>query len=581
MKVNLIRLISPPNLRHFQSLVALCLLTLGTGAAPASVAYGTINNFDTVNDTGGQCHGFEIEIEDIHSLDITYTYNWNHYGTPKIVEDNTNLLHPKVRVRYESAKNTNGTWAAYTAVPSGPIAPTQGHQFTNPSLNFGGEHFGVGYRGTPTNITYHWLIDGGAGVLVLGPAVNIATPTFAYVPAGAVVPAQVQAAIVPPSPPVPDPLEFGAASWVKEIRTTIHNNNEVKLRNLISKDPDYPDLKDWRNGEPDEVEVEWQILQIDHNASNGAANGELKGAPENLPNGDEVITRRYEFYKYVGPFDLQTGEALVQSVGLDGIHGGTNTIYTNTVVVGTYLGAQMSAFEVDAPLGLIEHLPDGKINTPYAARTVVISATTNFVATTSGALPAGMTFDVVAGVVSGTPTASGVFTFQVQVSVSNNLVLTKTYPFTIAAAGGVLPPHSSVDTSGSPLNGGTTTGDGVYTNGTSVTVVATPHPGFGFVNWTENGTVVSGSASFQFTNDVNRSLVANFIAVPRMSFSAPQANTLAIRWPTNFSGFLLQQNLNLGTTNWLNVANIASVVGTNNQVTLSPLNGKGFFRLRR
>ena len=581
MKVNLIRLISPPNLRHFQSLVALCLLTLGTGAAPASVAYGTINNFDTVNDTGVQCHGFEIEIEDIHSLDITYTYNWNHYGTPKIVEDNTNLLHPKVRVRYESAKNTNGTWAAYTAVPSGPIAPTQGHQFTNPSLNFGGEHFGVGYRGTPTNITYHWLIDGGAGVLVLGPAVNIATPTFAYVPAGAVVPAQVQAAIVPPSPPVPDPLEFGAASWVKEIRTTIHNNNEVKLRNLISKDPDYPDLKDWRNGEPDEVEVEWQILQIDHNASNGAANGELKGAPENLPNGDEVITRRYEFYKYVGPFDLQTGEALVQSVGLDGIHGGTNTIYTNTVVVGTYLGAQMSAFEVDAPLGLIEHLPDGKINTPYAARTVVISATTNFVATTSGALPAGMTFDVVAGVVSGTPTASGVFTFQVQVSVSNNLVLTKTYPFTIAAAGGVLPPHSSVDTSGSPLNGGTTTGDGVYTNGTSVTVVATPHPGFGFVNWTENGTVVSGSASFQFTNDVNRSLVANFIAVPRMSFSAPQANTLAIRWPTNFSGFLLQQNLNLGTTNWLNVANIASVVGTNNQVTLSPLNGKGFFRLRR
>ena len=75
----------------------------------------------------------------------------------------------------------------------------------------------------------------------------------------------------PPEVPV---LEFGLASWVKEIRTTSHNNNEVKLRDLVSDDPDDPEDRNWRNGEPDEVEVEWQILQTDYNAANGGANGE-------------------------------------------------------------------------------------------------------------------------------------------------------------------------------------------------------------------------------------------------------------------------------------------------------------------
>src|SRR4051812_692694 len=162
--------------------LALSVLALSANISRASVAYGTINNFDTVNDTGVECHGFEIELEDIHSQDITYTYNWNHYGTPKISEDNSNPLHSKVRIRYESGKTTNGTWAAYTAIPSGPIAPTDGHRFTDPSVNFGGEHFGAGYSAPATNIIYHWLIDDGAGQLIRGPAVNVATPTFIYFP---------------------------------------------------------------------------------------------------------------------------------------------------------------------------------------------------------------------------------------------------------------------------------------------------------------------------------------------------------------------------------------------------------------
>lgn len=567
--------IRPP----LRGLVILSVLALSGVVAHASIAYGSINNFDTVNDTGVPCHGFEIELEDLHSTDVTHTYSWNHYGTPRITEDHSDPVHTnRVFVRY-AAVRTNGVWSAYTAVPAGPIGPTQGHQFTNPLTNFGGEHFGVGYRVPPSAIKYNWLIDNGAGVLIHGGAVNVATPTFVYFPPVAALPAQVQAAIVPPPPPVPDPLEFGVASWVKEIRTETHNNNEVKLRDLVSDDPDDPNDKNWRNGEPDEVEVEWQLLQIDHNSGNGGENGELVGAPEDLNHGDEVVTRRYEFYKYVGPLDAETGEAKAQSVGPDGIHGGTNSIYTNTVVVGAYIGSQMAAFDIDAPIGLIDHLQDGTINTAYPARTVVISGTTNFVATSSGALPSGMAFNPTNGVVSGTPTASGVFTFHVQASSSNNPVVTRTYLFTIAAAGVVLPPHSSVETSASPLNGGTTTGNGVYTNGTTATVTATPAAGFVFVNWTDNSEVVSSSTRYLFTNLVHRSLVANFVAVPQLSLSMPQPNALVIAWPTNFSGFVLQQNSDLGTTNWLSATNSVSVVGSNKQVTITPLTGSGFFRL--
>src|SRR5690348_6343017 len=67
-------------------LLAMCVLASASGMARASVAYGSINNFDTVNDTSNVCHGFEIELDDIRSTDITYTFDYNHYGTPKITE---------------------------------------------------------------------------------------------------------------------------------------------------------------------------------------------------------------------------------------------------------------------------------------------------------------------------------------------------------------------------------------------------------------------------------------------------------------------------------------------------------------
>src|SRR5262249_25656271 len=62
----------------------LALLAL---AAPDSMhaqvtLYGALSNFDVVNDTGGEVHGFEIEF---HGLTVvTSYYNGNRYGAPQV-----------------------------------------------------------------------------------------------------------------------------------------------------------------------------------------------------------------------------------------------------------------------------------------------------------------------------------------------------------------------------------------------------------------------------------------------------------------------------------------------------------------
>lgn len=493
--------------------------------ADASTAYGSLNNFDCVNDTGVEAHGFEIELDDIHCTDITYTYDYNHYGIPKITEDNTDSAHPKVFIRYAAKRNSDGTWTAYTAVPSGPISPTDGHQFTNPSVNFGGEHFGVGYYGAPTAVKYNWLIDDGSGNLVHGPPVYVSTPTFTYYPPAGMQPAQVQAVIVPPPPPAPPVLQFGEATWVKDIKTTTHNSNKVELVDLVDPDPDDPDAQNWANGEPAEVETEWRILQTEF-ADAGNPKGVLEGMPEDLPGGDEVITRRYEFYKYIGPIDAESGEAMADEVSPDGIHGVGSVTYNDHLdpmtgewvevtvdlstveVVGDFFGAQMAGFDIAPALGLIDHIPDGELGVAYAARTVVVAGGAAFLAMVSGSLPDGTMFDEITGVFSGTPSTAGVFTFTVEASDTSGAFVSKTYTVTIPA-GDVA--TSTVVTSASPLDGGSTTGDGVYDNGTPVTVVAAHNAGYAFVNWTEDGVEVSASAVYPFTVNEDRSLVANFV----------------------------------------------------------------------
>ena len=62
-----------------------------------------------------------------------------------------------------------------------------------------------------------------------------------------------------------------------------------------------------------------------------------------------------------------------------------------------------------------------------------------------------------------------------------------------------------------PTQGGTTTGAGTFNHGQTATVTATPAAGYSFVNWTENGNVVSNQPYFSFTIEQSHTLIANFV----------------------------------------------------------------------
>ncbi len=58
--------------------------------------------------------------------------------------------------------------------------------------------------------------------------------------------------------------------------------------------------------------------------------------------------------------------------------------------------------------------------------------------------------------------------------------------------------------------GGSINGAGVYNMGTTAELKAIPASGYTFINWTEDGFVVSSDEIFSFTVDGNRNLIANF-----------------------------------------------------------------------
>jgi hypothetical protein len=84
-------------------------------------------------------------------------------------------------------------------------------------------------------------------------------------------------------------------------------------------------------------------------------------------------------------------------------------------------------------------------------------------------------------------------------------------------------PTFTIYTSAAPASAGTTSGAGAYPVGSTATVVATPNPGYGFSNWTENSAPVSNSASYSFTVTADRTLVANFVPAYTIVTSAAPA----------------------------------------------------------
>jgi uncharacterized repeat protein (TIGR02543 family) len=118
-----------------------------------------------------------------------------------------------------------------------------------------------------------------------------------------------------------------------------------------------------------------------------------------------------------------------------------------------------------------------------------------------------------------------------------------------------------------PAIGGTTTGSGAFAQGSTVTVTATPSAGYAFTNFTDNGTVVSTSSSYQFVMAGNRALIANFMLIPASQFAVVLSSLPVAGGTTNGSGAFnagstvtVSANPNNGYTfvNWTDNGNVAS-----------------------
>lgn len=281
------------------------------GSAPAQITYGTLDNFDVINDTGVECHGFEIELEGLSSTDVVYTFGApnQRYGDPTLVPTTSGVI-----IRYASAYDSNThVWSATTPFSGPPYLATQGHSCwfgavvdPNQYLSCGCDHFGASLNVTPTKTSYRWLVETSPGSGTLSPfGTNIAMPAPVWnvtpqpPPSPGVPPPPpiVQAAILPPAP---DAYDFGDALWVKVFTTELPDPLDAQdLDRMVLEDPGNLVPND-----PAEVEIEWMLLQASVENENEQLFGGEAGA------GAEAVSRRFEFYKYVGDYDPGTHEAL-------------------------------------------------------------------------------------------------------------------------------------------------------------------------------------------------------------------------------------------------------------------------------
>ena len=78
-----------------------------------------------------------------------------------------------------------------------------------------------------------------------------------------------------------------------------------------------------------------------------------------------------------------------------------------------------------------------------------------------------------------------------------------------------------------PITGGSISGAGVYENGQTCTLSATPNEGYFFLNWTKNDYVVSTNPTYSFTVTGNATYTANFVlGLPELHITNLNHSTL-------------------------------------------------------
>lgn len=308
---------------------------------------GFLGNFDVINDTGQTCYGFEIDLEGVHSSEVTDVFGGpgrgfpsgrgfdpttsvERYGSPSVVEY-TNGATYGTKVTY-SAIYDGMSWDFST--PSGNFVTPGDNCWSGGGVGYGPgtpcDHFGVGTSVTPTNTKYSWLHESSPGVLTnANGQVTLPAPAWQVIPAPPPPPGQPQAppqVVAQIESPDPANFEFGEALWVKVFTTELED--QVDLEQLVGGDP---------HVEQAQTEIEWQLLQKDINNPNSGMLESGLGVPVG-PNAASIL-RRYEFYEFSGRYDEETHEALFD-VGFGDSNPGPND-------VGAYLGSQNAAVNLN------------------------------------------------------------------------------------------------------------------------------------------------------------------------------------------------------------------------------------------
>ena len=491
-------------LRSARKYCVLATLALGLFAASTSaqaqsaIIYGSLGNFDISNDTGQVCHGFEVELEGLTPAEVPYSFSAQRYGAPSVVP-----YAGGVRVRWESPYDASaGQFVERTLPHTVPWFPGQCYQWNPATYQASGcEHFGAGATGNPTRVTARWLCEDASnpGVLVPNdPPTAIPMPNY-YVaqPVRAGDPPQLVVEIDAPEP-AEAPSLYGDAQWIRVFVTQLPV--EATLDELVADNRAVVPM------DPAQIESDYSIIQ-DEPVAGGNGRRKRKQSRGNLLPTTRSVVRRIELWQFTGNYDPITHEALCADLTC-------NAPAPNEI--GELISTQMSAAIVQSDSVTVTKTGSGNVDSadkriscgnkcvaPYDAGTLV----TLTAKPSSGSVFSGWT-----GACSG-------LSLTCTVNATGHVDVGARFAAAPAGGGGggtTTNPTLSVKTAGgkgviTSAPGGINCGKSCAASvaaGTTITLTATPEPGFTFVNW--SGACIGKAATCTVTVNSSATAQANF-----------------------------------------------------------------------
>lgn len=477
--------------------------TTGVVHAQTATFYGSLGNFDAVNNTGEDACGFQMDLPGVPDTTQLGAFSVNRYGAPSIAPYNDGTS-SGMRVTYKSNDCSSNKTVAHAA--GSPFGGTCYQWNTATYATAGCEHFGL-YASTniPTPVA-HWLVNdpnNPGGTIAYSSPIAVPQPYYYVAPPVAANNPPVIAAVVEAPEPAEAPELYGDAQWIKIFVRQLPR--EVNINELVTDNPLVVPM------DPAQVEVNWDVIQAEPASnSNGTRRRSRKQGNSTLDPTTRSVVRRYELYTYTGAYDPVTHEALCADL----------TCTTPAAAeLGDFISAQMAAANVQGDFVTVAKSGTGggnvdssdkviscgsKCSSPYNAGTAV---------TLTAKANSGSTFIGWTGPCTGTGTCT--------VSVAGSMTLGAQFDAVVSGGGGSGGGGGGGGSTGTTAtlkvslgNAGTVTSNpaGIncgtacqvaYPKGTLVTLTATPPAGKTFANWSGGCTGTTNTCTVTMNADTS------------------------------------------------------------------------------